>query len=86
MSSLRQQIHDRLTALASGELDRGEVADWASQLVRDDDREDLRDPVVWQAVDRLAGADLMSAPGSYLHGPTDFHEWLQEFDDVTRSE
>lgn len=84
MDGLRQQIRDRLAALASGELDPADASDWASRVMQDDD-DDLRDPVIWQAIDRMSGADLMSAPGSYLHGVTDFREWLQEFDDTIPS-
>jgi hypothetical protein len=31
----------------------------------------------------LAGADLQTDPGEYLHHDPDFHAWLDEFENAT---
>lgn len=49
-------------------------------MMRSDDDE-LRDPAVWRAISELSGADLMTAPGKLLHGPSDFVAWLGTFDE-----
>lgn len=75
---LRELVRTYLTRLAAGEVPVGEAADWALDVMQGDD-EELTDRVIWRALDRLAGADLLQAPGEYLHGPEDFAQWLAEF-------
>lgn len=45
----------------------------------------MEDPIVWNALRELSGADLMISPVDYLHGEDDFHQWLDrlEADDDT---
>ncbi|MCA5895228.1 hypothetical protein LEP48_18010 [Isoptericola sp. NEAU-Y5] len=75
----RSTVDSKLTALANGSLDPGDAADWAMTALRDmDDDEDVDDAVM-EALDKLSGADLLSGPGTYLHGPADFRTWLSEF-------
>lgn len=79
MTNLREVVRERLDALVRGELSPGDAADWAVEVMRSDDNE-LRDPVVWQAISELSRADLMTAPGKLLHGPSDFVGLVGEFD------
>jgi hypothetical protein len=75
---LREQVLSCLTRLAAGELSPGEAADWALGVMKLDSPE-LKDQKLWRALDELSGADLLEAPGQYLHGPEDFADWLEEF-------
>jgi hypothetical protein len=76
-SSRRKEVHDRLRRLAEGELSPAEAADWASRTMAEDVE---FDDLTWDGLDRLAGADLLTDPGEYLHGPADFAAWLEQFE------
>ncbi|MFI0449617.1 hypothetical protein [Actinomadura sp. 6N118] len=78
-SGLEQEVRARLAALARQDEDPADVADWAIEVMNRDDLE-VGDPKVWTALDRLAGADLQSAPNVYLHSIQDFEEWLTDFE------
>lgn len=80
MSSLPQEIRERLTALADGEGDVGQTARWALEVMEADDPV-WRHEAVWRVLDKLGGADTMAAPGQYLYGRDDFRTWLREFTD-----
>lgn len=72
-------IKARLEALANDPAaDAGEVADWAMEAMEGHDPL-LAQDAVWQALDELAGADLMAGPGTPLHGREDFRAWLRDF-------
>jgi hypothetical protein len=72
-------VPQRLLGLLTGTAARADVADWASRWIRDDsDR--VGDECVWRALKHLAGADLLAAPGVYLHTEPDFHRWLDELE------
>ncbi len=71
----------RLKALVEDRESPAEVAAWAWEFIRYDDPElypPVDDPVVWKALDRLAGADLSASPDELLHGVEDFEQWLRE--------
>jgi hypothetical protein len=76
---IREQVRSYLTRLAAGAVPPGEAADWALRVMQDDAVGPV-DPHLWRALDELAGADLLAAPGEYLHGPEDFAHWLAEFE------
>jgi hypothetical protein len=73
----------RLVDLADGRITPEEAAAWAGQWVNDVDNL-VKDPVVWDALDALAGAAIEVAPGEPLHGDMDFRHWLEEFDNALR--
>lgn len=75
----REAVRERLVALLVGDAAREEVADWAGEWVRMDEPT-VDDPAVWSALCHLAGADLQTAPGKYLHQDIDFHAWLDELE------
>jgi hypothetical protein len=75
---LREQVLSYMKRLAEGEVSPAEAADWALGVMKLDSPE-LRDRKLWRALDQLSGADLLEAPGQYLHGPEDFADWLEEF-------
>lgn len=83
----RDLLKARLLDLLAGRTTREEVADWAVEWVREP-RPDVHDPVVWEALTQMAGADLRVSPTAYLHGESDFHAWLDalELADEERSD
>jgi hypothetical protein len=58
-----------------GRATREQVADWAARWIREA-APAVEDPLTWQALKELAGADLRTSPTDYLHGESDFHAWL----------
>lgn len=75
----RQEVKGRMLALLSGRRSREEVADWAAVWVCEPDP-DVEDPAVWEGLISLSGADLMVAPGEYLHTEPDSHSWLDDLE------
>jgi hypothetical protein len=80
-NSLLHEIKARLEALANGPADVGATADWALEVMEGADPL-LEQAAVWQTLDELAGADLMTDPTTRLHGPDDFRAWLREFNEA----
>lgn len=78
---LRTETEQKLVALSKGEITPEAAAEWALAMMEGDD-EALRDESVWNALDNLGGADLLTEPGVYLHGSEDFHEWLKNYRDA----
>ena len=77
----RSNIEARLEKLVAGELPRAEAADWATEFITFDDPQiypSVSDPIVWEAIVKLSGADLEVSPGEYLHQEGDFSDWLQK--------
>ena len=75
-------MKEALVGLLTEERTREEVANWAAEWVRMDDP-GVEDTVVWVALRQLAGADLQTAPGEYLHHDADFHVWLDELENAS---
>lgn len=69
-----------LIGLLSGTGSRDEAAAWAWQWVAAGDP-GVDDPVVWQALNALAGAASPSTDRAYLYERADFEAWLAEFDE-----
>ena len=83
-TELDDEIRNKLKMLASGVLAPGRAADWAMATISSD-RDELAIPRIWNALDQLAGADLMTAPGALMHGPADFTAWLEEYQECDES-
>jgi hypothetical protein len=77
----REHVRQQLLDLLAGRISREEVADWASTWVRKPESS-VEDPVVWEALKQLAGADLRESPLDYLHSESDFHEWLDRVEEA----
>ena len=76
----RKEVADRIDAILSGELSRAEVAGWASEYIVYDEPQiypAVSDPVVFEALEKLMGADLMNAPSEYLHDEQNIKSWLE---------
>lgn len=78
----RQQVEEKLKALASGDVSRLDAALWAEQF----DLDAVDDDAVFRALDQLSGADTPSIDRPYLYGQEDFRAWLDEFRRATASE
>lgn len=71
----REEVVARLEALASGDVSREEVSDWAARWVRME-TSNINDQLIWEAVGTLSSADAKSAGGKYLYNEEDFQRWL----------
>lgn len=76
----RAEVRERILALIGGDESRQQASDWAAQWVRLPDP-NIEDAAVWQAIKRLAGADLRSSKTTYLHTESDFLAWLKDLGD-----
>jgi hypothetical protein len=71
------EVEQQLERLLSGAVGRDAVDRWAGRYIVED--VDVEDPVVWTALGRLYGIDLLDGPGAeYLHGLDQVAEWLSE--------
>jgi hypothetical protein len=76
----RAETEAALTSLADGTLTPSEANNWACPFVADEATPPARmDPVVWNALTTLCGADVEAAPGVLLHSSEDFTNWLRQF-------
>ncbi|RNG24141.1 DNA-binding protein [Streptomyces botrytidirepellens] len=76
--NLRQEITKKLAELTQDAGKSEDISNWAISVMQGGDTS-LLDPKVWEALDRMSGADLMSGPNTYLHSREDFSEWLRDF-------
>lgn len=76
----RTELATVIKALIKGERTREDVADWASEYVVYDEPiyPDVTDEVVWEMLNTLGGADLISLDRPYLYEVQDFLKWLDE--------
>ena len=76
----RAEVREKILALFDGDEARGLVSDWAARWIREPDP-NVEDAEVWEAITRLAGADLRTSPTTFLHSEEDFLEWLKDLGD-----
>jgi len=76
----RAEVEARLRELISGELGRDEATAWAMHWIAAA-TPGVDDPVVWRALDNLAGADAVSTDRQFLFEEVDFRAWLEELRD-----
>jgi hypothetical protein len=79
----RSEVVERLLTLVDGRSSPDEVSGWASAWLLADQIPGTAVRIVdwpaWEAIKRMAGADLPAwEPGSYLYGTDDFRAWLAE--------
>ncbi|MFD1145730.1 hypothetical protein [Saccharothrix hoggarensis] len=73
----RADVERQMVGLLSGALGRDAVDRWAGRYFAAD--VEVADPVVWQALGRLHGVDLVDGPGGeYLHDLGQVAEWLAD--------
>lgn len=73
----RNEVIVKLNALLRETMSRQEVASWASSWLTSTDGH-VDDERVWNALNSLAMADLISTDRPYLYGKDDFEAWLTE--------
>ena len=76
----RAEVRERILALIGSDEHRQQISDWAAHWIRLPDPH-VEDRVVWQAIQRLAGADLRASKNTYLHSEEDFLAWLKDLGD-----
>jgi len=76
----RAEVRERILALIGSDESREVVSDWAARWIRLPDP-NIEDPVVWTAIQRLAGADLRISKEKYLHTDEDFMAWANDLGD-----
>lgn len=85
----RSEVLTKLAALADGSLSPGNAGKWAETWLHADKTPGtdvkIEDWPVWEALKLLGGADLQNEPGSYLHGPRDFQNWLESLRGAPRA-
>lgn len=76
----RADVREKLQALLEDGDRREEIANWAAAWIRARNPR-VEDGKVWEALKRLAGADLRASRESYLHSCADFRDWLRDITD-----
>lgn len=76
----RNAVRSVLVDLIEGRLSREAASDWANPWVIAG-VPGIEDPVVWDALIEVCGADLLVDTNVYLHSVEDFRDWLANFDD-----
>lgn len=71
----RADVENVLLALIDGSISREDAAEWASVWIRMEDPP-IHDKQVWQALERISGADMITTDRPYLYMSIDFEEWL----------
>ena len=83
MSELqRAEVRAALMDLIGGRRTAEDVADWAVGKMAVLEGAAVSDMAAWDTLTTLSGADLLTAPGRYLHGPEDYRAWLEELDET----
>lgn len=73
--------------LLNKERSREQVAEWAFDLMKADDNNELEyepmqdEELLWDSIDFLQGVDLKDTPNSYLHNEEDIQGFLQKISD-----
>jgi hypothetical protein len=73
----RADVENKLHGLIEGRVTRDVTAAWAMQWVAAEDP-GVDDPVVWNALNSLAGADAVTTDRPHLFEEIDFRAWLDE--------
>lgn len=72
--SLRQELQQKIVSLLDSSMSREEVSSWAMRLINDGEGV-VSDPVAWEVLTALGGADLHGFERPYLYGEEDFAAW-----------
>lgn len=73
----RDSVISKIRALRELSESNEAVAAWAMSIISDDSVR-ITDKVVWQALKKLAAADLPASDRPYLYVDEDFAEWEAE--------
>ncbi len=73
----RREVEEKLVGLVEGRHSREDVSSWAERWIILPDP-GVSDPVAWKALNKLAGADMITTDRPYLYEEVDFRAWLEE--------
>jgi hypothetical protein len=76
----RTGVRAILVDLIEGRRTPEDVADWGAAEMAALEDMPVSDIAAWDTLATLSGADLLTAPGQYLHGVEDYRAWLEELD------
>lgn len=79
----RSEVTQKIADLICGNASRVDISNWATAFLSDDEIIDY-DPVVWEVILALVGADLISLDRDYLYDNEDFAAWAAELSDEDR--
>ena len=74
----REEVTHKLRQLIDGVIKRNEAAGWAGQWLMRFDEADNFDRKLFDAIDSLSAADMISTDRPFLHDRSDFERWLVE--------
>ena len=74
----RQEVIKTFDELLKGNLKREDASNWTNQWIIKE-HAPVQDFVVWDALMKLSGVDLLDIDGSYLHNEHDIISWLNDF-------
>lgn len=72
----RSEVAEIIRRLLAGALTRDAASEWACRWLLDGF--DVKDDVVWEALQLVGAADLISTDGPYLYTEKDFSGMLME--------
>lgn len=73
-----EDVTHKLRQLVGGAIGRDEIARWAAQWVTRLDEAENPDRKLFNAIERLSAADMISTDRPYLYDMSDFERWLAE--------
>lgn len=79
----RSEVEEKLVGLLEERYSREEVSSWAERWIALPEP-GIDDPVVWNALNELSGADMISTDRPYLYEEADFQAWLAELKGTSR--
>ncbi|BFH15898.1 DNA-binding protein [Paenibacillus melissococcoides] len=74
----KEEVISKLLSILQGSLSREEVADWASEIVMQDEPI-VTDEEVWELLKITSGVDIKDSPDEYLHVEQDIMDWINKF-------
>ncbi|RJG25916.1 DNA-binding protein [Paenibacillus thiaminolyticus] len=74
----KEEVLSKLLSILQGSLSREEVADWASEIVMQDEPI-VTDEEVWELLKITSGVDIKDSPDEYLHVEQDIMDWINKF-------
>ncbi len=74
----RGEVADKLRQLIDGVIERNEAAGWAAPWLMRFDEVDYTDRKLFDAIDSLSAADMISTDRPFLYDRSDFERWLVE--------
>ncbi|GAA2289900.1 hypothetical protein GCM10010149_40940 [Nonomuraea roseoviolacea subsp. roseoviolacea] len=80
MEPTRAVLRKAITDMLDGHRTREDVASWAERSMLELEDAVISDPVIWDSLQTLSGADLKDGPDSYLHNAEDLRSWMAELD------